>query len=76
MAIMAQIKDRGNPDNPLGTATDGNDCDRKAMIETWGKVPEYFGRGRSTSQLVEGGQITLYHECRLFQTVRRTESPL
>jgi len=27
-------------------ATDGKGSDREAMVETWGQVPEYAGRGR------------------------------
>ena len=46
MELMAQLKDRGNPDKPPAIATDGNDSYPEDMLETWGKVPEYSGRGR------------------------------
>lgn len=44
--MMTQIKERTMSDDPPAIATDGNDCYREAVIETWGKVPEYSGRGR------------------------------
>jgi hypothetical protein len=50
MSLMAQLKARGNPDKPPAVATDGNDSYPKAMIETWGKVPDYSGRGRPPSR--------------------------
>jgi hypothetical protein len=43
--LMAQLKDRGHPDKPPAMATDGKGSYREAMVETWGKVPEYKGRG-------------------------------
>ena len=46
MVLMAQLKSRGNPDNPPAIATDGNDSYADAMLQTWGKVPDYSGRGR------------------------------
>jgi len=46
MDLMAQLKARGNPDKPPAIATDGYDSYPEAMLETWGKVPEYSGRGR------------------------------
>lgn len=49
MELMAQLKGSGHPDDPPGVATDGNDSYRVAMVETWGDVPEYSGRGRPTT---------------------------
>ena len=46
MELMARLKARGNPDKPPAVSTDGNDSYPEAMLETWGKVPEYSGRGR------------------------------
>ncbi len=46
MILMAQLKSCGNPDNPPAIATDGNDSYAEAMLQTWGKVPDYSGRGR------------------------------
>lgn len=46
LELMAQLKARGNPDKPPAIATDGNDSYPEAMLETWGIVPEYSGRGR------------------------------
>jgi len=46
MAMMFQIKGRFNPEVPPAIASDGNDGYPEAMLETWGKVPEYSGQGR------------------------------
>lgn len=46
MAMMSQIKDRNNPIDPPAISSDGNDSYPEAMLETWGKLPEYSGRGR------------------------------
>jgi hypothetical protein len=46
MELMAQLKARGHPDAPPAIATDGQGSYREAMVETWGQVPEYSGRGR------------------------------
>jgi len=46
MAMMSQIKDHGNPIDPPAISSDGNDSYPEAMLETWGKLPEYSGRGR------------------------------
>jgi hypothetical protein len=45
-AMMSQIKERCNPVEPPAIASDGNDSYPEAMLETWGKLPEYSGRGR------------------------------
>jgi hypothetical protein len=50
MELMAQLKARGNPDKPPAISTDGNNSYPEAMLETWGKVPEYSGRGRPPIQ--------------------------
>lgn len=44
--LMAQLKGRGHADGPPAMATDGDGSYREAMVETWGRVPEYSGRGR------------------------------
>lgn len=46
LELMSQIKARGNPDTPPAMASDGNDSYPEAMLESWGKVPDYSGRGR------------------------------
>jgi len=43
---MYKLKARGHPDTPPAIATDGQGGYREAMVEVWGKVPEYSGRGR------------------------------
>lgn len=43
---MAQLKARGHPDTPPAIATDGQGSYREWMVETWGRVPDYSGRGR------------------------------
>lgn len=44
--LMAQLKDRGHPDAPPAMATDGKGDYREALLETWGRVPDYAGVGR------------------------------
>jgi hypothetical protein len=44
--MMSQIRDRYNPIEPPAISSDGNDSYPEAMLETWGKLPEYTGRGR------------------------------
>jgi len=39
-------QNRGHPDKPPPTIGDGWGGIREAMVQTWGKVPEYKGRGR------------------------------
>jgi len=46
MVMMSQIRDRYNPIEPPAISSDGNDSYPEAMLETWGKLPEYTGRGR------------------------------
>src|SRR5512136_1249494 len=46
MALMSQIKDRNNPIDPPAISCDGNDSYPEAMLETWGRLPQYSGRGR------------------------------
>ncbi len=44
--LMEQLKDRGHPEEPPAMATDGKGSYREAMVETWGKVPQYKGKGK------------------------------
>jgi hypothetical protein len=46
---MAQLKNRGHPEVPPGIATDGKGDYRTALLDTWGQVPAYQGRGRPPS---------------------------
>jgi hypothetical protein len=39
-------QNRGHPETPPPTISDGWGGIREAMVQTWGKVPEYKGRGR------------------------------
>jgi hypothetical protein len=48
--LMAQLKARGHPDHPPALATDGKGDYRTALLETWGEVPAYQGRGRPPTQ--------------------------
>ena len=50
--LMSQIKARGNPDLPPAMASDGNDSYPEAMLATWGRVPDYSGRGRPPTRKV------------------------
>ncbi len=47
---MAQLQQRSHPQNPPAIATDGNGSYRQAMLQTWGQVPQYSGRGRPPSR--------------------------
>ncbi len=47
--LMAQLKGRGHPEAPPAIATDGKGDYRTALVETWGQVPAYQGRGRPPS---------------------------
>jgi len=46
MEAFQTLKRRGHPDAPPPTVSDGLDGIREAMVEVWGRVPEYSGRGR------------------------------
>ena len=46
VVMMSQIRDRYNPIEPPAISSDGNDSYPEAMLEIWGKLPEYTGRGR------------------------------
>jgi hypothetical protein len=46
MAMMSQIRDHSNLIDPPAISSDGNDSYPEAMLETWGKLQEYSGRGR------------------------------
>ncbi len=39
-------ENRGHPDEPPPTISDGWGGIREAMVQVWGKVPEYKDRGR------------------------------
>lgn len=44
---MSQLKDRrGHSDVPPAMASDGKGGYREALLQSWGEVPEYRGRGR------------------------------
>ena len=47
--LMAQLKARGHPAAPPAMATDGKGDYRTALVDTWGQVPAYQGRGRPPS---------------------------
>jgi hypothetical protein len=49
-ALMAQLKKRGHPDAPPPMATDDKSDYRTALVDTWGQVPDYQGRGRPPTQ--------------------------
>jgi len=43
--LMKQVKMHAPDDGPPAMSSDGKGAYPKAMVETWGKVPEYSGRG-------------------------------
>jgi len=44
--MMAHLKERFCPSVPPALATDGKGAYREALVDTWGHVPAYRGRGR------------------------------
>jgi hypothetical protein len=46
MEVFQTLKRHGHPDAPPPTVSDGSGGIREAMVEVYGKVPEYSGRGR------------------------------
>ena len=52
--LMKKIKRHAPEEGPLALATDGNGAYREAILETWGKIPEYSGRGRPPTALQPG----------------------
>lgn len=46
IAVFRKLKAGGHPDKPPPTISDGWGGIREAMVEVYGKVPEYSGRGR------------------------------
>ena len=44
--LMEQIQKHAPREGPPALATDGKGASREAMLSTWGKVPQYSGKGR------------------------------
>ncbi len=54
--VFETLKERGHPDKPPATISDGWGGIRNAMIEVYGEVPKYAGRGRPpTRKLPQDG---------------------
>jgi hypothetical protein len=49
--LMEQIKRHQPDEKPPALATDGKGAYREAMLQTWGKVPQYSGKGRPPTAL-------------------------
>jgi len=47
--LLQQLKRRGHPDTPPPLVSDGWGGHREALIEVYGEVPDYCGRGRPPS---------------------------
>jgi len=54
MGVFQMLKQRGHPDGPPPTISDGWGGIDEAMIEVYGKVPEYAGRGRPPTRKKPG----------------------
>ena len=52
--LMKQRKRNTSEEGPPALSTDGKGAYREALLETWGKVPEYNGRGRPPTALQPG----------------------
>jgi len=44
--VFETLKERGHPEAPPATVSDGWGGIGEAMVEVYGQVPEYSGRGR------------------------------
>ena len=54
IAVFQMLKRRGHPDGPPPTISDGWGGIDQAMIEVYGMVPEYCGRGRPPTRKQPG----------------------
>jgi hypothetical protein len=52
--VFETLKERGHPDQPPPTVSDGWGGIREAMVEVYGTVPPYSGRGRPPSRKQPG----------------------
>jgi hypothetical protein len=59
LGVFQMLKQRGHPDGPPPTISDGWGGIDQAMIEVYGQVPEYSGRGRPPT-LKKPGEGWLY----------------
>lgn len=50
VAVFRKLKERGHPDEPPPTVSDGWGGIREAMVEVYGKIPKYSGHGRHPSK--------------------------
>ena len=50
IAVFRKLKECGHPDGPPPTVPDGWGGIREAMVEVYGKIPEYSGHGRPPSK--------------------------
>ncbi len=48
--VFETLKERGHPEAPPPTVSDGWGGIREAMVEVYGQVPDYSGRGRPPTQ--------------------------
>jgi hypothetical protein len=48
--LMLQVKKQTPDEKPPAMATDGKGAYREAMLQIWGKVPEYSGKGRPATR--------------------------
>lgn len=65
---FGRLKRRGHPHRPPPLVSDGWGGYDEAMIEVWGKVPEYKGRGRPPTKKKPGA------DWRYLQMVKRREN--
>lgn len=54
IGVFRMLKRRGHPDGPPPTISDGWGGIDAAMVEVYGKVPEYAGRGRPPTRKMPG----------------------
>jgi hypothetical protein len=66
--VFATLKQRGHPDKPPPTISDGWGGIREAMVEVYGQVPSYSGRGRPPTHKQPG------KDWRYLQMVKQREN--
>jgi len=52
--LIKQVKDYAPEEGSPAIATDGKGAYREAILQTWGKVPDYSGKGRRPTTLQPG----------------------
>jgi hypothetical protein len=57
--VFQTLKRRGHPDAPPPTEALGSDCIGEAMVEVYGKVTAYSGRGRPPKKKATADRLAI-----------------